>query len=64
MRIKKIEWRNFSSYGNKTQKIEFEEESNLYQIVGENGAGKCFFPTTNLKIKVPKETLFKINSIK
>ncbi len=40
MRIKKIEWRNFSSYGNRTQTIEFEEESNLYQVVGENGAGK------------------------
>jgi predicted ATP-binding protein involved in virulence len=51
MRIKKIEWRNFSSYGNKTQKIEFEEESNLYQIVGENGSGKCLHPATKLKIR-------------
>ena len=40
MRIKKIEWRNFSSYGNRTQQIEFEDEANLYQVVGENGAGK------------------------
>lgn len=40
MRIKKIEWRNFSSYGNRTQEIEFGEEANLYQVVGENGAGK------------------------
>lgn len=40
MRIKKIEWRNFSSYGNRTQGIEFGEEANLYQVVGENGAGK------------------------
>lgn len=40
MRIKKIEWRNFSSYGNRTQQIEFEGEASLYQIVGENGAGK------------------------
>ncbi len=40
MRIKKIEWRNFSSYGNRTQEIEFGEESSLYQVVGENGAGK------------------------
>jgi len=39
MRIKKIEWRNFSSYGNRTQELSFED-SNLYQIVGENGAGK------------------------
>lgn len=40
MRIKKVEWRNFSSYGNRTQEIEFEDEANLYQVVGENGAGK------------------------
>lgn len=40
MRIKKIEWRNFSSYGNRKQEIEFGDESNLYQVVGENGAGK------------------------
>ncbi len=40
MRIKKIEWRNFSSYGNRKQEIEFEDESCLYQVVGENGAGK------------------------
>jgi DNA repair exonuclease SbcCD ATPase subunit len=40
MRIKKIEWRNFSSYGNRKQEIEFEGEACLYQVVGENGAGK------------------------
>jgi DNA repair exonuclease SbcCD ATPase subunit len=40
MRIKKIEWRNFSSYGNRKQEIEFEDEACLYQVVGENGAGK------------------------
>lgn len=39
MKIRKIEWRNFSSYGNRNQIIEFENSS-LYQIVGENGAGK------------------------
>jgi DNA repair exonuclease SbcCD ATPase subunit len=40
MRIKKIEWRNFSSYGNRKQEIEFKDEACLYQVVGENGAGK------------------------
>ena len=40
MRIKKIEWRNFASYGNKKQEIEFGEESSFYQIVGGNGFGK------------------------
>ena len=40
MKINKIEWRNFASYGNKKQVLEFPEESCLFQIVGENGAGK------------------------
>lgn len=40
MRILKIEWKNFSSYGNKKQSLEFPEEASLFQIVGENGAGK------------------------
>lgn len=40
MKIRKIEWRNFSSYGNKKQILEFDENASLVQIVGENGAGK------------------------
>jgi DNA repair exonuclease SbcCD ATPase subunit len=40
MRIKKIEWRNFASYGNKKQVLDFPESACLFQIVGENGAGK------------------------
>lgn len=40
MKIKKIEWRNFSSYGNKTQTLVLEDRNSLFQIVGENGAGK------------------------
>ena len=40
MKILKIEWKNFSSYGNKKQIIDFPDEASLFQIVGENGAGK------------------------
>jgi DNA repair exonuclease SbcCD ATPase subunit len=40
MKIKKLEWRNFSSYGNRIQELNFTNEPGLYQIVGENGAGK------------------------
>ena len=40
MRIRKIEWKNFSSYGNKKQILDFPETSCLFQVVGENGAGK------------------------
>lgn len=40
MRIKKIEWRNVASYGNKIQRLELPEETGLIQVVGENGVGK------------------------
>jgi DNA repair exonuclease SbcCD ATPase subunit len=40
MRLTKIEWRNFASYGNKIQTLIFDENTGLYLVVGENGAGK------------------------
>ena len=41
MRILKVEFRNFASYGNRTQVIEFEkDQSELYLVLGGNGAGK------------------------
>ncbi len=40
MRIVKVEWRNFTSYGNRNQTLDLSGDTCLYQIVGENGAGK------------------------
>lgn len=40
MKIRKIEWKNVASYGNKVQIIEFPEKAGLIQVVGENGVGK------------------------
>lgn len=40
MKIKKIEWKNIASYGNKIQSIELPELPGLIQVIGENGAGK------------------------
>lgn len=41
MKIKKIEWKNFGSYGNNNQKIVFDEnQGNFYIVLGSNGAGK------------------------
>jgi DNA repair exonuclease SbcCD ATPase subunit len=40
MRILKVEWRNFTSYGNRNQVLDLSGDPYLYQIVGENGAGK------------------------
>lgn len=41
MKILSIEWKNFASYGNRIQKIDFTESNGaFYVIVGQNGAGK------------------------
>jgi DNA repair exonuclease SbcCD ATPase subunit len=41
MKIKKCEFKNFASYGNRVQVIDFEEDkSNLFLVLGGNGAGK------------------------
>ena len=41
MKIKKVEFKNFASYGNRVQVIDFEKDkSNLYLVLGGNGAGK------------------------
>jgi predicted ATP-binding protein involved in virulence len=64
MKINKIEWRNFSSYGNKKQILEFDETASLVQIVGENGSGKCFSPDTKIVIKCDATLIAKLMSIK
>tara|TARA_A100001037_G_scaffold306579_1_gene352895 strand:- start:4325 stop:5995 length:1671 start_codon:yes stop_codon:yes gene_type:complete len=40
MKIKSIEFKNFASYGNSIQKIEFENDAQLYLTLGKNGHGK------------------------
>lgn len=41
MKIKSIEFKNVASYGNKVQKIEFnQEQAELYLTLGKNGDGK------------------------
>ena len=41
MKIRSVEFRNFGSYGNNTQKIAFDDQQgNFYLVVGSNGAGK------------------------
>lgn len=40
MKLKSVEFRNFNSYGNRTQKIEFDESGDFYLVVGDNGSGK------------------------
>lgn len=40
MRIVKVEWKNFASYGNRKQELDLGQNPALFQVVGENGAGK------------------------
>jgi DNA repair exonuclease SbcCD ATPase subunit len=40
MRINSIEFKNFASYGNSIQRIEFGDEAQLYLTLGKNGHGK------------------------
>ena len=42
MKIQKIQWRNFASYGNKLHEIDFSNNENgmFYLLLGSNGAGK------------------------
>jgi len=41
MRINRVQFKNFASYGNRIQTIEFDKEkSDLYLVLGGNGAGK------------------------
>jgi DNA repair exonuclease SbcCD ATPase subunit len=42
MKLKNIEWRNIGPYGNKLQKVNFDEEGGLWMVLGKNGHGKSF----------------------
>ncbi len=60
MKIKRVEFKNFASYGNRTQIIEFDKEtSDLYLISGNNGAGKCLAKETEISVEIEDEELKK-----
>lgn len=40
MKINSIEFKNFASYGNSVQRLEFKDEAELYLTLGKNGNGK------------------------
>jgi DNA repair exonuclease SbcCD ATPase subunit len=43
MKIKRVLWRNITSYGNKVQTIDFENNPGFYMLLGENATGKSSF---------------------
>lgn len=56
MRIKSVSFKNFGSYGNKDQTVEFSNETgNFYLVVGNNGAGKCLDKHTQIEITFSDE---------
>ena len=57
MKIKSVSWKNFGSYGNRLQKIEFSETTGAFYVVtGHNGAGKCLDKDTHIEINFSDES--------
>ncbi len=58
MRINRLEFKNFASYGNRTQIIEFnKEDSDLYLVLGSNGSGKCLAKETEINVEIEDQSL-------
>jgi len=58
MKIKRCEFRNIASYGNRIQVIDFEKDkSNLYLVLGGNGAGKCLAKETQISVAIDDDKL-------
>jgi DNA repair exonuclease SbcCD ATPase subunit len=43
MKIKRVLWRNITSYGNRVQTIDLENNPGFYMLMGENATGKSSF---------------------
>lgn len=43
MKIKRVLWRNITSYGNRVQTIDFEKNPGFYMLMGDNASGKSSF---------------------
>lgn len=53
MIIKKISLRNFKSFGNNIQSVDFNTTTGeLILLSGQNGAGKCLSPDTEIEIVI------------
>jgi len=58
MKINRVEFKNFASYGNRKQVIEFDKnKSDLYLVLGGNGAGKCLAKETKISVEIEDEKL-------
>lgn len=56
MIIKSISLKNFKSFGNNKQSLSFNTNSgDLILLSGQNGAGKCLSPDTEIEILIEDE---------
>jgi len=59
MKILKLKFRNFKSYGNKINIIDFEKDvdNQLILLQGNNGSGKCISSDTEMFISIEDESV-------
>lgn len=59
MKIERVIFKNFGSYGNRTMELDIPAEPSFFLIQGENGNGKCLLPSTKIKTFSLKEDFEK-----
>ena len=60
MIIKSISLKNFKKFGNNTQTVKFKSnDCELILLSGDNGAGKCLSPDTEVEINVESNEIKK-----
>jgi len=57
MKIKKVQFKNFRSYGNDITSIDFDKNNSLNLLVGKNGHGKCLAGDTEIEIEIEDEEI-------
>lgn len=58
MIIKSISLKNFKSFGNNKQTVTFNTTTgDLILLTGQNGAGKCLSPDTEIEIQIDDEKI-------
>ena len=58
MIIESITLRNFKSFGNNKQTVKFRtDKGELILLSGDNGAGKCLSPDTEIEICIEDENI-------
>ena len=58
MKILSVEWKNFNSYGNQIQRIDFEnDKGDLFLLLGGNGHGKCLSPESEIEVEIEDEKI-------